>query len=279
MNQPFSPRASSFCQPREQLPFGRIAGGLAEALNARSAVIHWSDVRDETEEVSYSGYFSEDRMEIYDRHFVDADLWSAAVKQVDRTNRVWSYEDLVPSSTYERSRIYNEWIRPMGDDTFHAMGAHVRAGTAIGEVGFHRGRSQGPFEDKDVRIVAGWLVHLKRMVSIRSKLAAASRDAASATAGLNAIDYAVFTLSASGKLLHCNEAGETLLRNNDAMTIRNGQLQARDSTSQRALKAALQKATDAFSMEAAAPAPGRQRLRSIGCFCQRGWQQANHSGD
>lgn len=231
--------------------FARIAGRLAEKLGARSAVIHWSDARDETTEVSYSGYFSEEHMNIYDRHFADDDLWSAAVKQGGRSNRVWNCDELVPPEMYERSRIYNEWIQPMGDDTFYALGAHVRSATATGVLGFHRGRSQRPFEDKDVHIVEGWLHHLKRMVSIRSKLAAAARETASATAGLNAIGYAVFTLSGSGKLLHCNRAGESLLRLGDALIVRNGQLQARDSSSQKALKSALRQATDATAMEAA----------------------------
>jgi DNA-binding CsgD family transcriptional regulator len=222
--------------------FDDLACSLARAVDARSGVLHWKSFSEQTEEVSYSGYFTADQMAEYDRHFSDADLWSTAVTRSERLNHVWDCDRLVSPTEYENGRLYNEWIRPMGDDTFHCLGAALRTETAVGEIGFHRGRDQPAFDDEVVRIVEDGLGHMRRMVAIRSKLIAARRTSACASASLDVIGHAVLSLDPKGRLMHGNAAAEALLRRADGLMLQRRRLAARRPADQSALQAALDRA-------------------------------------
>ena len=86
---------------------------LVEYLGARSGVIHWRERGSEDEHASYSGYYTDEQMAAYARHFSDADLWATAISTDVPANRAINLAQVVPALVYERSRIYNDWIRPM----------------------------------------------------------------------------------------------------------------------------------------------------------------------
>jgi DNA-binding CsgD family transcriptional regulator len=211
--------------------FDQLATFLAEAVGARSGVVHWKDFREETEEVSYSGYFTDDQMAEYEREFAAADLWSTAVNLPDRLNRTWNCDLLVSPKEYENGRLYNEWIRPMGDDTFHCLGGALRTETAIGEIGFHRGRGQPAFGEEEVRTVEEALVHLRRMVAFRSKLGAERRRSLHASASLDILGHGVLTLDTGG-----------ILRRGDGLVLNGRRPVACHPADQNALQAALDRA-------------------------------------
>jgi DNA-binding CsgD family transcriptional regulator len=219
--------------------FGHLASRLADAVGARSGVLHWRDPASGSEEISYSGYFAADAMAAFERDFTDCDLWSEAVRGSAFVNRAWDCGELVPAALYGRSRIYNEWIRPMGDDTFHCLGASLRTSGMTAEIGFHRGRSQPAFGAEKVRWMNGTLGHLGKMIAIRNKLRAAERACAGAAAVLDMTIHAVFTLNMHGRLLNANAAGDAMLRMGDPLKLHGHSLAARSSRDQQALQRAL----------------------------------------
>lgn len=251
MLQPFRPE-TIYDAATDDEAFEQLAATLASAIGARSGVFHWKDFREATEEASYSGYFSAEHMDCYERHFADADLWSAAVRRPGRVNRVWNLDALVPAGEYESGRLYNEWIRPMGDDSFHALGGAFRTETAIGEIGFHRGKGQRAFTGEAVRVVEDSVPHLRRMLEIRSKLGGSRRLAQNASAALDLIGHGIITLNPAGRVFHCNLAAEAVLRRADGLTVQNGRLQTRRPGDQAALQAALDKAAAPGACQAGA---------------------------
>ena len=64
-----------------------------------------------------------------------------------------------------------------GDDTFHALGATMLNARGSGTLGLHRGRGQGDFGADNCKQLDTVVIHLRRMLSMRSKLAAANREA------------------------------------------------------------------------------------------------------
>ncbi len=222
--------------------FGNLASRLADALGARSGVLHWRDPANGSEEISYSGYFAADAMVSFERDFADCDLWSEAVREPACINRAWDCNALVPPSVYGHSRIYNEWIRPMGDDTFHCLGASLRTAGMTAEIGFHRGRSQEPFAVETVQWMNGTLGHLGKMIAIRNKLGAADRALGGTTAAMDMSIHAVFTLNLQGRLLHANAAAEAMLRQGDPLKLHGHSLAARAARDQQALQRALAQA-------------------------------------
>lgn len=219
--------------------FDGLASRLAIALQARSAVLHWGHSANGVEEISYSGYFSDPQMINYDLHFQDEDLWADAMDLPASANRAWNCEELVPTSTYEQSRIYNEWIRPMGDDTFHCLGGVIRHREVHGKIGLHRGRTQKSFTSAEVRSLQDCIGHIGKMVSIRSKLDRARHHGRTLHATLDLVAHAIFILRPSGDLMDCNRAAEAMLRRSDALTLRQNQVKARTVADDEALQAAL----------------------------------------
>lgn len=230
----------------------RLAANLADKLGARSGVIHWRNLDAGSEGISYSGYFSAEQMEEYDRHFTECDLWGMAVGDAERANRVWNLEQLVPSRSYEGSRIFNEWIRPMGDDTFRCLGVAVRTQSLVADIGFHRARDQAPFDENLAAQLQQCLGHLQRMMTIRGRVSAAEQARETASGALNAIGYGLFTLRPDGCILHCNHAAEAIAARSDGLLVRDGRLCAWSPRDQKALLAAIARAIAPTHAEASA---------------------------
>ncbi|QGP77691.1 helix-turn-helix transcriptional regulator [Sphingobium sp. CAP-1] len=221
--------------------FEHLACRLADAVGARSGVLHWGDSTSTVAEISYSGYFSGEQMALYDEEFLYDDIWGEALDG-KASNRVWNCEAFVPDAAYEGSRIYNEWIRPMGDDTFRCLGGIIRHGDTIGHIGLHRGRTQRAFAQGEVESVQNIVDHLGRMFDIRRRLGRAEHHGRSLHATLDMVDHAVFTLSASGALLNGNRAADAMLRRQDALVMRQRHIVARNPQDDLALQAALRAA-------------------------------------
>ena len=228
----------------------RLSVHLTEFVGARSGVIHWSEIGSKDEHVSYSGYYSADHMALYATEFSDYDLWARAISCTAQENRAINLSQVVPSRVYEDSRIYNEWIRPMGDDTFHCLGATVTVGRIKGQLGFHRGRDQTPFDSQSVTLLEQVLSHVGRMMVIRTRLSTAERKAAAVTDTLDALGDGLFTLDPRGRLLSCNTAGEAILRVGDGLRLDRGFLSSTVPEVNKNLTTAIFKAALASCAEA-----------------------------
>jgi DNA-binding CsgD family transcriptional regulator len=204
--------------------FATLAGRVADSIGARSGVLHWRPRALDHEEVSYSGYFTLEQMALYAEHFAGDDLWAAAFSRASALDRVWRLDELVPAEAYEKGRLYNEWIRPMGDDSFHCIGGALDMGAAVGEFGFHRGRGQPAFGEAEIDGLTAQLPHLRRMFAIRHRLWQAERAEATVSQAQDLLGHALFTLSPRGQLLHGNRAAEALLARGDGLALRAGQL-------------------------------------------------------
>src|SRR3546814_19114926 len=88
--------------------FDRLAATLADAVGARSGVLHWGRTPQHVAEISYSGYFSDAQMALYDEEFQGDDIWGVALDRAEAINRVWNVEALVPIRAYEDSRLYKD---------------------------------------------------------------------------------------------------------------------------------------------------------------------------
>ena len=230
----------------------RLAVSFAEGLGARSGVVHWRSLEADTGAISISGYFSDEQMAEYDRHFAGSDIWAEAFAADGCANRAWSSHQLVAPRTYERSRIYNDWIRRMGDDTFHCLGASIRTNRLVADIGFHRAASQPGFDEAEVAQLTQSLGHLRRMMTIRSRIQSAEEAEARAARALDAIGYGLFTLRPDGRVLHCNQIAERIVRRGDGVLLKDGHLTAAVLADQNALQTAFERAAAPSQAEASA---------------------------
>lgn len=222
--------------------FQQLSTKLARTLGARSGVLHWSlPDDDEEQEISYSGHFSLEDMARFEGDFARDDLWAAAIGRPAAQNRAWNLETLVPRAHYERSRIYNEWIRAIGDDTIHALGAAIRTPEICIDIAVHRGRAQRPFDAEALAKLSRCLSPIQRMILVRRKLRASRNDAAASA--LDQVGHASFTLAPNGRVLHLNRLAQAVVDGGELFRVRHGRLHAVTAADESKLSDAIASAT------------------------------------
>jgi DNA-binding CsgD family transcriptional regulator len=238
--------------------FTNLPGLMAEAYGARSCVLHWRSAQGSAQVMAHNGYYPDEEMANYAENYTDTDLWALGGLRPDRVNQVLNCDDLVSPNTYEKSVFYNEWIRGMGDDTFHCLGTAVQTKWGYGFVGLHRGRSQGTFTAAKVRSMQRDIVHLRRMMSIRATLAAGLERTSRAEAVCDSIGDALITVTEAGRIVRANAAADNLLLRNDGLGAAKNVLFAHTSAGDRALRNAISAAARLSNSAATAVAVPRR---------------------
>lgn len=220
----------------------RLPRLLAELTNARSALIHWRHPDGDAQVLAHS-YFTDAQIRDFTDRFAAKSLWHQACLPPDRINRIWNIGQLVGEKAFAKSEIFNEWIRPGGDDTFYCIGGVFETPCGRGALAVHRGRTQPDFGDRELAALRPFTTHLQRMLSVRCELAAGRRQFATYRSSLDTLGYAVLQIRAGGCVVALNEAAETILRRADGLMLRDGCLVASDRDSAMRLTAAIAAAT------------------------------------
>lgn len=224
--------------------FAELPRLIVNSLGARSCVLHWRDEAGAAEIFGHSGYFSDAQMADYASNFVEHDIWTEAGMRRGYVNRAWRTSDLVPVRIYQDSIFYNEWIRPMGDDTFYCCGSVMQTASGDGCVGLHRGKGQDDFSQEILNQLNGLVGHLRGMFAVRGRFAQLAARDDMLTSIFAASDSATLAVDANGYVLLSNEAADSLLRSGRFLSTRRGQLRAASESSRKDLDAALHAATD-----------------------------------
>ena len=233
--------------------FANLPARMAEAYGARSCVLWWSN-GPAAQVMAHNGYYPDAEMLNYAQNYTADDLWSIEGTRPQYVNRVMNCDELVSPTEYERSVFYNEWIRGMGDDTFHCLGIAVKTDWGYGFVGLHRGRTQGSFDENNTQAMERDIVHLRRMLTMRGSVSAGRQRAQDAEAVLDCVGDALITLTREGRIVHANAAAEAILRRSDGLCVARGTLAARAQTADAALRRAIAAAT-ARSQSSASAVP------------------------
>ena len=182
--------------------FATLPTLLAQSVGARSCVIHWRDTRHEAEVMAHSPYFSAEQMLDYAENFVEHDEWSNCGKEYPFINRIWNTKQMVTPDAYEGSIFYNEWIRAMGDDTYHCIGTVMETDRGLGLIGLHRGKGQADFDAVSIKDLNRNIVHLRRMLSVRARLTSDSTRMRGVSALLDSNPAPMLAVTAHGRIVH-----------------------------------------------------------------------------
>ena len=171
-----------------------------------------------------------------------ADPWQAAGRI--KVNEIGLAEEFVSKHAFSNSPIFNEFIRPYGDDTLYCMGGSFATPWGTGALAVHRGAGGKAFEPGDIDRLLPYSQEIGRLFKVKGELAAARRDGANARAILDSLAYAIIVVTPHAKVLSVNRAADRVLRRGDGLAVRKGVLGlARGSNA--ALHAALQRAASA----------------------------------
>jgi DNA-binding CsgD family transcriptional regulator len=221
--------------------FNRLPELLAQATDAKSGLIVWRSPDHEVEIANFHGLAPEAIQKLPD--FLPDDLWSHVV--IKRPNRLLNMADYVPDKVFTAGRMYNELIRPTGDDTFHCMGICIPAPWGFTLAAVHRSESQTAFNAEHEAALRPVMGHLGRVLRLRGDLHAARREAQIAKGTLDSLALALITVDRQGRLLAQNGAAEVVLRQADGLALRAGGLAGVTYAATEQLATAIRRATAA----------------------------------
>ncbi len=210
--------------------FERLPGKLSELCEARSTLIQWRRRCDgDVNILAHSGYFSKDHLQRYAGEFSVHDPWATAAKLSAQENKPLSLAELVPASVYENSFFYNEFVRTIGDDTFHCIGMTVTNSWGSGMVAIQRGRSQEPFSRKDVSQLGRVAPQLGRSLAVRGSIVALGQRALALDALIAALHEPAALVGRGGALMLANRSFERMAEEGDMIQVRAGRVVATDA--------------------------------------------------
>lgn len=221
--------------------FDNLPARLADAFGARSTVIHWHYRDGSADILAHSRYFSDEQLERYTSEFAAIDPWAQGAGR-HRANDAIDLQTIVPTTIYEHSAFYNEFIRAMGDDTYRCMGVRIENGDGAGMIALQRGKNQRGYDPEGLVRLSETAVHLRRVLAVRGKFAALERQAKTLDSVLGHMPQAVFVVDQAQRLTFANTAAEALIQRNDAVAVKSGRLQGLARNSSRLLKRAVEAA-------------------------------------
>lgn len=215
---------------------------LARAVGARSAMILWRHL-DGVHEVLAFNRNTPAHVALYAWKYAALDPWLKAARASPRRAELLCLDHDVPAASFERSRLYREFIRPRGDDTFHAAVAVFDAPCGEALLCLHRGRGEAPFTQADIDPLSEDLPELARLLSACGEVVARRRREQVARDDLDGLGMGAVVVRGDGRIARMNLAADQVLRRSDGFRSRSGVLSCADPASRLRLQAALALAT------------------------------------
>jgi DNA-binding CsgD family transcriptional regulator len=237
---------------------GQLPQRLASTVGGRSTIFNWRHSDGGFGALGYC-HFTPEFMDAYVETWAALDPWVIAATQPSMLNRVVLLDDAVPSATFARSALYNDFVRASGDDTFHAIGVAYSSPWGEGILGVNRGRAAGAFEAADIARLLPHAKALGQVLRLRGEIATARRDKTVSRTVLDAMAVAIAVVDSNGRLLEANDAAEAVFERADGLTLRRRVVGAAQHLDAVALEAAIALATASTQPAAASLVINRRR--------------------
>lgn len=181
---------------------------IGQSINAKSGMIGFDDVVTKTPLSSERFGFSPDQIPIILK-YSPVDIWvQNLIKSGIDTFGV--SEQFVPYKKFLASGMFDGYCRDF--DMHHATGVYIDKSDGIGlRMAFHRSRSQGGFDAKEVPYLNTLLPHLKRAANLAKLFQHARLSSRKLDQSLDALPYGAMILNEHGCVLLSNTAAERCL--------------------------------------------------------------------
>lgn len=219
-----------------------LPGRIARFVGGNSCVIQRHDADGSCELLSFNHFGAELAAE-YTRHFADSDPWVHALTRYSGGAAI-SVDRYMSRSTYMSSFGYNEFARKNRLDLIHCIGSvSPLPGQAVAGLAVHRGLRQAAFEVADEQKLQALLPHIRRLLTLRARIAMADRKADTADAMFAQLPVALLLLQADARVLYASPQAAALLARGDGLAWGpGGRLRTERQSDQEALRGAVARA-------------------------------------
>ncbi|MCJ2182866.1 helix-turn-helix transcriptional regulator [Novosphingobium sp. 1949] len=223
--------------------FHALPSVIARACDARSAIV--LPAAGAGAAPAMASYFDPAAFQRYLDQFASIDPWRPAFAALHARGQggAQALDALVPPEEFQRSTMYNELFRPIGDDTGRAMGILAPPPAHGSVIAAHRAARDKPFEPRDTQRLDAIAPHVARVLRLRGLLMAER------AAGLHLKDLAeasgraILALDTTLKVLALTDAARDLLEQRDGLALAGGHLVCDSPPLARSLKAGVHAVT------------------------------------
>jgi DNA-binding CsgD family transcriptional regulator len=207
----------------------RLVPTLAQAVGAQSCSMHWRTpdfVGISPVIVTQNIYLQ--ALQAYVGYYGKIDPWAIGWLRCNQPALHYGSELAAPRVVAE-SEYYRDPARHIG--TFYLLGAAIRPLDAAGptlSVAFHRAEDASDFSTLELRNLNRLLPHLQRATSIGWRLASVAQQATAAHYVLDRLSLGLVIVDFGARVLFANRAGERVLRDGGALSMRAGRVFARE---------------------------------------------------
>ena len=187
-----------------------VAGNLMQMVSAKGCVLQIAAMRAGRSQLLATPGCETLDMQAYATHFVRHDLWAQAATP-ERGNQALLMHQLVAPGVWERSEIYNDFVRPESD-FYWCLGAAIPMSDGqIGMLGLLRDRSDQHFEAARAAELDAMLPHLRRALQLTHRFRGMQLDLAHARSALDRVAVGLVICDAEGKVQLANRIAEEIL--------------------------------------------------------------------
>lgn len=141
----------------------------------------------------------------------------------DPRPRIVQGDELLPNQGLLRTDLYRDLLQPRGYrySTLMLLSLSLRR---VEVITIWRSVDQGPMDDDSNHLLQLLFPHIQNALQIRQLFGVTQQRLAGAEAMANASSTATLLLTRDGRVLHSNDAAQSLLRQSSALTLHNGTL-------------------------------------------------------
>lgn len=133
--------------------------------------------------------------------------------------RVIALDDVLSEEALEASDYYKYYLRPI--DLFRILGVDtIEPGGMLARLRFSRRRSEAPFSEQDRLLLTRVTPHLQRATQFYAKLSRTTSERDIYAGAVDQLSLATIILDERGRLLNTNSVAQSLLEEEDGLSLR-----------------------------------------------------------
>ena len=176
---------------------------------------------------------------LYFRHFMAMDPFVQLPE-----GRAVTMHDFVDAADLERSEYFREWLEPM--DMVYAIGVDMREGSQYHvRLRICRPRAAGNFIPEQCRFVESLVPHLKTAIRLYSELDTVRSERSIYAEAMDQLTLATIVVDENGRVLHSNRLADTILAQNDGISLLNNILRITNRECSRRFREMIRRAAEA----------------------------------
>lgn len=189
---------------------------IREYMGSKTLMLSTHDPRHKKADVVLTLGMTAQQVQEYG-HFAQHDVWALGALERRIFGKALVGEQVVDDDAFLRSYIYNEYLKPSVDARY-MVGSLLRLqGGNHAAIGVHRPHDASEFTPEDAERLNRLLPHVQRALEVRQRVQAIEHQADAANLVLDQLSLGVLLISATGRLMHVNAAGEAILRSGDGL--------------------------------------------------------------